>query len=175
MANQKKLDFNKHPVCRAYTLLVYHRFKKIDEEIFGEKEYRKRRVEDIQESENFRRKLHDEAVGVMKKLGYDDKEALGILENECERLVKEGSRALGEDEIYCGACQIPLKREDWTTHQEENAELHSYLIAELMRLNMEAGMARVAIAKEERKKTEKKDKKEENAAEGLTALLGDLK
>ena len=48
----KEFDFKTTLSSRAYTLLVCWRWKKIDEELFGSKEYTKRSVKQIQESEN---------------------------------------------------------------------------------------------------------------------------
>lgn len=151
----KKFDFDTHPVARAYTLLVCHRFKKIDEEVFGTKEYHKRKVEDIQNSENLRKKLHDEAVKVLKENGFDEKEAVSILENECERLIKEKFRELKKDEIFCGCCKIILKRKDWEKHEEESKDLHNYLIKELTQLSMEAVQLKMSIAEDKRNEINK--------------------
>lgn len=147
-----KFDFDTHPVAKAYTLLVCHRFKKIDEEVFNTIVYYKRKVEDIQRSENLRRKLHDEAVNVLLKNGFSEKEAIDILENECERLIKEKFRELKKDEMFCGCCRVILKRKDWGSHQEENKDLHDYLLKELMQLQQEAVMLKMSIAEDRRNK-----------------------
>lgn len=151
-AEKMKFNFDTHPVARAYTLLVCHRFKKIDEEIFNTIVYHKRKVEDIQRSENLRRKLHDEAVNVLLKNGYTEKEAIDILENECERLIKEKFRELKEDEMFCGCCRVILKRKDWKKHEEEEKTLHNYLIEELTQLSKEAVMLKVSIAENKRER-----------------------
>jgi hypothetical protein len=146
----KKFDFDTHPVAKAYTLLVCHRFKKIDEEVFNTIDYHKRKVEDIQRSENLRRKLHDEAVNVLLKNGFNEKEAVEILENECERLIKEKFRELKNDECFCGCCRVILKKKDWESHQEEEKTLHDYLIKELLQLSKEAVMLKISIAEEKK-------------------------
>ncbi len=153
----KQIDFKKHPVLRAYTLLVYWRFRKIDKELFGTKEYRKRKVEQIQESENTRRKLHQEAIIILKEEGFEEKEACKLLEDECERLVKEELRELKSSEVYCGSCRIILKRKDWIEHGRKEKDLHNLLATELMNLSKEQTLLKISIAEDNNRKQEKKN------------------
>ena len=145
---KKDFDFKKHPTARAYTLLVYWRFKKIDEELFGDNNYKKRRIEQIQESENTRRMLHQKAIEVLKELGFTEKEGCKILENECERLSKEKLRELKDNESYCGCCRIIIKSKDRDKHQEEEKELHNFLANELMKISKEQTLMRMSIAED---------------------------
>lgn len=151
MKTEKQIDFKKHPVLRAYTLLVCWRFKKIDEELFGSKEYHRRRVEQIQESENTRRRLHKDAIKILEELGFKNKETCKILENECERLIKEKFRELKEDECFCGACRVILKRSEWEKHGKENKDLHDCLNEELFNLSKEQTLMRMSIMEDKRR------------------------
>lgn len=141
-------DFKKTLSSRAYTLLVCHRWKIIDEELFGSKDFRKRTVEQLQESENTRLKMHEAAMEELTRIEkFSEVEAHRILQNECERLVKEKFRKLKDNEMFCGCCRVTLKRDDWEKHNEDNKLLHDYLAKELRRLKMEQTQMRISIAK----------------------------
>ncbi len=144
----KKIDFKVHPVVRAYTLSVCHRFKNIDEGIFGIKDYYKRRTKDIQESENFRKELHQEAIKVLKNDNLTENQAIKILEMECDRLIKEKLKTLKKGERFCGCCRTIIKIEDWKEHQIKEKILHDYLAKELMQLSREAMMLKIQKMKE---------------------------
>jgi hypothetical protein len=146
---QKQFDFKETLSARAYTLVICWRWKKIDEEIFGSKEYHKRSVEQIKESENLRMEMHKKAVMELTRFyKFTEKEAIKILQKECERLITKDVRKLKEDEMWCGCCRIILKRKDWEKHQKENQLLHNYLSNELMKISQEQTLLRLQIVKD---------------------------
>lgn len=150
-----EFNFKETLSARAYTLMVCWRWKKIDEEVFGSKKYYKRSVEQIQEMENARMEMHKKAVmELVRFYNFTEKEAIKILQKECERLITEKIRKLKEDEMWCGCCRIILKREDWEKHQKDNQLLHNYLSNELMEISREQTLLILQIAKD---KKEKKD------------------
>ena len=148
----KEFDFKTTLSSRAYTLLVCWRWKKIDEELFGSKEYTKRSVKQIQESENVRMAMHKSAIEELTRIkGFTEEEAHKMLQNECERLINEKFREIKEDEQFCGCCRVILKRKDWKKHQKENKLLHDYLNKELMKLSKEQSLMRISMIEDKKK------------------------
>jgi len=144
-----KFNFKETLSSRAYTLLVCWRWKKIDEEVFGSKEYHKRRVEDIQRMENVRLEMHTKAMEELTRIHhFSEKEAQQMLQDECERLIKEKIRDLKTDEIWCGCCREILKRTNWEKHQADNKLLHDYLVKELLQISREQSLLRLQMVKD---------------------------
>ena len=149
----KKFDFKKSLSARAYTLMVCWRWKKIDEEIFDTKEYRKRSVESIQDTENTRMAMHKSAIEELTKIfKFTENESHKMLTDECERLINEKFGQLKSDEQFCGCCRVVLKTKDWVKHKEKNKLLHNYLAKELTNLNIEQTQLRMVVAKNREKK-----------------------
>jgi len=147
--NKIGFDFKETLSSRAYTLLVCWRWKKIDEEVFGSKEYHKRKVEDIQRMENVRLEMHTKAMEELTRIkGFSEAEAQKMLQDECERLIKEKIRDLKSDEVWCGCCREIMKGKEWNKHQKDNKLLHDYLYKELTELSKEQTLLRITMAKD---------------------------
>lgn len=152
-AKKNKFDFKTTLSPRAYTLMVFWRFKKIDQELFGSKRYRKRSVEQIQNSENTRMRMHKGAVEELTKIqGFSEEEAHKMLQEECERLANEEIRDLEKDESLCGSCRTIIKTKNWDKHQEEEKLLHDYLSDELRKLSIEQTQMQMSMIEDEREK-----------------------
>lgn len=149
--NKKNFDFKNSLSSRAYTLLVCHRWKIIDEELFGSKDFRKRSVEQLQESENTRLAMHKGAMEELTRIeGFSEVEAHKMLQDECERLVKEKFRKEKDDEVFCGCCRIILKRDDFEKHSnDKNIKLlHDHLAEEIGKLKMQQTQMRFNMQKD---------------------------
>ena len=120
-----EMKIKNHPVLRAYTLLLMHRYNESNN--FGHLSTGKIKV-----LEDSRSDLHLQAIKVLKENGIIGKKAKELLENEAERLINLKLPKLENDENYCGLCKEVIKTKDWKEHS--NNQVHLFIGKEVMAL-----------------------------------------